>query len=144
MVRAISFYESAKKISVGHYQENPFKYSTNFGAFITSELLLGHIGFEIEIGYNFYKPFYEVEWKLNQGFYWDFETPEGTETEYILGELDSYYKLKKSISARLGLKYYLINNQKSPKSNLFVACHINANLGQADFTEISLGYVHRF
>ncbi len=127
-----------------HFQDNPFKYSTNYGVYITSELLLGHIGFEVNLGYNIYKPFYEVEWQINQGFYWDFETPEGTETKYILGELDGYYNLKKTISARLGLKYYLISNQKSPKSNIFIACHINANLGQADFTELSLGYVHRF
>ncbi len=37
-----------------------------------------------------------------------------------------------------------LNFSQSPKSNIFIACHINANLGQADFTELSLGYVHRF
>jgi len=128
-----------------HFQENAFKYATNYGVFITSEFLLGHIGFEVDLGYNIYKPFYEVEWQLNQGFYWEFQKDDGTtELKYILGELDGYYKVKKAISARLGLKYYLISNQKSPKSNVFIACHINANLGQADFTELSIGYVHRF
>ena len=128
-----------------HFQDNPFKYSTNYGIFITSELLLGHIGFEVDLGYNFYKPFYEIEWQINQGFYWEFPNEDGTtETNYVLGELDGYYNLKKAVSARLGLKYYLISNQKSPESNIFIAAHINANLGQADFTELSLGYVHRF
>ena len=83
--------------------------------------------------------------KLNQGFYWDFYNEDGTyETEYVLGELTSKYKLKKAILARLGLKYYLFNNNQSPKSNIFIGATINANLGQADFTELSIGYVHRF
>lgn len=128
-----------------YFQENSFKYSTSYGVFISSEILLGHIGIEADLGYNIYKPFYEVEWKLQQGFYWDFYNEDGTyETKYIYGELNSKYKLKKAILARLGLKYYLINNNKSPKSNVFIGATINANLGQADFTEFSLGYVHLF
>ena len=128
-----------------HFQENSFKYSTSYGVFISSEIFLGHIGIEADLGYNFYKPFYEIDWKLNQGFYWDFYNEDGTyETTYVLGELTSKYKLKKAILARLGLKYYLFNNNKSPKSNVFIGATINANLGQADFTELSIGYVHRF
>ena len=128
-----------------HFTEDPFKYSTAYGVNLSGELLLGHIGVEIDLGYNIYKPFYEIEWKLNQGFYWETTDEDGnTELTYVLGELDSYYNLKHAVSARLGLKYYLINNDKSPNSNLFIAAHINANLGQADFTELSLGYVYRF
>jgi len=128
-----------------YYLENPFKYSTAFGVNLSGELILGHIGTEVNLGYNIYKPFYEIEWKLNQGFYWEsIDENDNSELTYILGELDSYYNLKHAISARLGLKYYLINNDKSPKSNMFIAVHINSNLGQADFTELSLGYVHQF
>ncbi len=128
-----------------HFQENSFKYSTSYGVFVSSEIYLGHIGIEADLGYNIYKPFYEVEWKLNQGFYWDATYEDGTtETVYILGELNSKYELKRAILARLGLKYYLFNNNDSPKSNVFIAATINANLGQADFTELSIGYVHRF
>ena len=127
-----------------HFQGNPYGYASNIGFFVHSELLLGHIGFELELGYNIYKPFYKVEWKLNQGIYWEFDTPDGPEVRYVLGKLDGAYKAKLAISARLGLKYYLISNQKSPKSNFFIALHIKTNLGQADFTELSLGYVKRF
>lgn len=128
-----------------YFQENPFKYSTSYGVFISSEIYLGHIGIEADLGYNFYKPFYEVEWKLQQGFYWDDYNEDGTYvTKFVYGELNSKYKLKKAILARLGLKYYLFNNNKSPKHNVFIGATINANLGQADFTEFNLGYVHRF
>jgi len=120
--------------------ENPFSNASNFGVFVTSELLLNHIGFEFDIGFNIHKPFYKIDWKLNQGYSYQ----SGDETVVVLGELDDYYRLKKTISARLGLKYYLMNNNDAPKHNIFVGAHINANLGQADFTALTLGYVYRF
>ena len=128
-----------------HFTENAFKYSTSYGVFVTSELYLGHVGIEVDLGYNIYKPFYEVEWKLQQGFYWDFYSADGTyETRYVYGELNSKYQLKKSILTRLGLKYYLFNNNENPNHNIFVGATLNANLGQADFTELNFGYVYRF
>jgi hypothetical protein len=126
---------------VPHFKNNPSKYAKTYGMFFSSELLMSHIGFEGDIGINFYKPFYKIDWQLNQGY--SYETYEG-ETVVVLGELNSYYKLKRTISARLGLKYYLLSNNNSPKNNLYLGAHINANLGQADFTELSLGFVHRF
>ena len=87
-----------------HFIENAFKFSTSYGVFVTSELYLGHVGSEVDLGYNIYKPFYEVEWKLQQGFYWDFYNSDGTyETRYVYGELNSKYQLKKSILTRLGI-----------------------------------------
>ncbi len=127
-----------------HFQENPFKYSTSFGVFISNELLLGNIGLEFDLGYNIYKPFYEIDWKLN-GFYWDFENEDGTiETRFVERKITNTYHLKHAILFRAGLKYYLFNNDKKPTSNFFIAANLNANLGQADFTELSLGYVYRF
>ena len=127
-----------------HFKENSFKYSSSMGAFISFELLLSHIGLEVELGYNIYKPFYELDWKLN-GFYWDFENEDGTiETRFVERDITKEYHLKHAILARAGLKYYLFNNDKNPKTNFFIAANINANLGQADFSELSLGYVHRF
>ena len=121
--------------------DKSFTNASTFGVFATSELLLSHIGFEFDIGFNFDKPFYKVDWKLNQGY--SYINGQG-DTVVVLGELDDYYKLKKTVSARLGLKYYLINNDKTPKHNVFLGAHINANLGQADFTALTLGYVYRF
>ncbi len=127
-----------------HFQENPFKYSSSFGLFISNELFLGNVGLEFDLGYNIYKPFYELDWKLN-GFYWDFENEDGTiETRFVERDISNTYHLKHAILVRAGLKYYLFNNDKCPKSNFFIAANINANLGQADFTELSFGYVHRF
>ena len=128
-----------------HFQENSYKYSTSYGVFISSEILLGHVGIEVDLGYNFYKPFYEVEWKLQQGFYWDFYDADGTyETRYVYGELNTKYELKKAILSRLGIKYYLFNNNNNPSHNVFLGATINANLGQADFSEFNVGYVYRF
>jgi len=123
------------------YTENPFGYATNFGLFATSELLLDHIGFEFELGLNIYKPFYSIDWQLNQGYSYE---NANNETIEILGELNWYYEIKRTVSARMGLKYYLWTTNKAPKHNIFVGAHINANLGQADFTELSAGYVYRF
>jgi hypothetical protein len=124
-----------------HFADNPYGYATNFGLFATSELLIDHFGFEFDLGLNVFKPFYKIDWKLNQGY--SYQNADG-ETIEILGELDWYYEIKRTVSARMGLKYYLWSTNKAPKRNIFIGVHINANLGQADFTELSLGYVYRF
>lgn len=124
-----------------YFRKNPYGYATNFGLFATSELLIDHIGFEFNLGINIYKPFYKIDWQLNQGY--SYENLNG-ETVEILGELNWYYEIKRTISSRVGLKYYLWTTNKTPKHNIFVGAHINANLGQADFTELSIGYVYRF
>ncbi len=122
---------------VPEYRENPYRYATNFGFFGSAELLIGHVGVEFDLGINVYKPFYKIEWQLSQGYFFNGEYAR-------LGELDWYYEVKRTVSSRLGIKYYLLNTYKSPKNNLFIGATINANLGQADFSEVSLGYVYRF
>jgi hypothetical protein len=119
-----------------YFGENPFGYASCIGFSGNLELMLDHVGFEFGLGVNIYKPFYRLDWQMNNGFVYD--------DVFYPGELTWYYEFKRSISSRLGLKYYLLNTSKSPNSNLFIAAHLNANLGQADFSEISLGYVHRF
>lgn len=129
---------------VPEYINNPYKYATNFGVFITSELLLNHIGVEFDLGFNIYKPFYKIDWQLSQGYTYTVMENNEPQTAYVLEELSSYYKKKRSISSRLGIKYYILNTNNAPKHNVFLGAHINANLGQADFSEFSLGYVYRF
>lgn len=125
------------------FKEHPFINSSNFGVFASGELLLGHMGAEFDVGINFFKPAYKIDWILNEGE--TFSTGgENPELVVVLGELNNYFKLKRAIPTRLGLKYYLINNRKTPKHNIYLGAHINANLGQADFSEVSLGYVRRF
>ncbi|WKK80903.2 acyloxyacyl hydrolase [Marivirga arenosa] len=90
------------------------------------EYLIYHIGLSIEGGINLSKPFY-------YHFSKEFENTESIK-----------YTLKKIFPSRMGLKLYLINTAKKPKHNVYFSAHINANFGQADFSEASLGYVYSF
>ncbi len=123
-----------------YFRDKPFVYASNYGITGSAELLMGHVGAEFNIGFNIHKPAYKIDWQLNKGY--SFQS--GDETVIVLGVLDAYYEIKRSIPTRMGLKWYFINTKKSPHHNVFLGAHINANLGQADFTELSLGYVARF
>lgn len=123
------------------FKESPGWNASNLGISLNGEVLLNHIGLDLQLGFNIHKPSYEIEWKMNQGW---MNTPREIPESWMLGELDSKYKLKRLISGRLGLKYYLIGTQESPKNNLYFGVYLNSNLGQADFSEVSLGYVHSF
>ncbi len=128
-----------------HFMRYPNKYASNYGVFINSEFLLGHLSIEATIGYNIFKPFYETDWRLTEGFYWNFHYEDGTtEIKYVYGEKGKYPKGKQAITTRLGLRYYLFSNEKAPKNNFYIGANINANLSQADFSELSFGYVHSF
>jgi len=125
------------------FKENSTWSASNIGIFITGEVLLNHFGINLQIGFNVHKPGYKIDWRINQG--WDVVPaviPENS--NIVLGEFDSKFKRKRLISSRLGLKYYLIGTRKVPKHNIFIGANINSNLGQADFTELSFGYVHSF
>ncbi|SRX75887.1 acyloxyacyl hydrolase [Aequorivita antarctica] len=124
-----------------YFKSDPWSYSTNFGVSLHGEIFLNHLGIDLQLGYNFHKPAYKLEWRINEG--WD-NTPREIPEYWTLGELDGSYKKKHRISSRLGLKYYLIGMEQAPKNNFYIGAHLNANLGQADFTELSLGYVHSF
>lgn len=126
-----------------YFRESPWRYATNFGVSINGEVLLNHFGIDLQLGINLHKPAYAIDWRINQG--WSVVPREIPEvSNIVLGELDSKYKLKKTISSRMGLNYYLFGTKEAPKNNVFVGFHINSNLGQADFTELSLGYIHNF
>ncbi|MCF6341276.1 MAG: acyloxyacyl hydrolase [Bacteroidales bacterium] len=108
------------------YKDKPIYSASNLQVFFGGELLLGHIGVDGEIGINVFKPFYSYHQEL-------YGYDEGIKKW-----------LKSAFSTRLGLKLYLVNTSDNPKDNLFIGAYINANLSQADFSEISLGYVRRF
>lgn len=117
--------------------------ASNIGLTLNGEVLLNHIGIDMQVGFNLHKPGYKIDWRINQG--WEYVPriiPENS--NIVLGKFDFYYRLKKLVSTRLGLKYYFIRTQKKTKSNLFCGAFINANLGQADFSELRIGYLHRF
>ncbi|QCW99080.1 acyloxyacyl hydrolase [Aggregatimonas sangjinii] len=122
------------------FTEHPIANASNFGVFGSAELLLGHVGMEFDLGLNVFKPFYKIDWQLNEGY----TTFNNGEENIVLGELGSYYQIKRYVFSRMGLKYYLVNTERSPKHNIFIGAFINANLGQADFSELTTGYRHRF
>ncbi|MDD5149150.1 MAG: acyloxyacyl hydrolase [Flavobacterium sp.] len=113
-----------------NFKKAPIQYSSALGIFSNFEILMNHISLEAELGVNLYKPAYKMDWQLNDGL------------TYYPREFGVKDKFKNVISTRLGLRYYALNTKKSPLHNLFLATNINANLGQADFSELSFGYVY--
>lgn len=120
------YYDYIIKNDLTEYNNNPEWSASNIYFFTGVEFLMNHFAIDIEGGLNLYKPFYK---KYNEDFQKDDNTA---------------YQLKKWFNARLGLNYYLINTIKSPNNNIFFGAHINANFGQADFSEFSIGYMHNF
>ncbi|MBN2347746.1 MAG: acyloxyacyl hydrolase [Bacteroidales bacterium] len=105
-----------------NYSESANWFASNVYFFLGCEFLIGHFGLDTEGGLNLYKPFYPY-------FFDTFEHG---------GDLG--YFLKKMFCTRMGLNYYLLNNEKMPKNNLSIGAHINANFGEADFSEVSFTY----
>ncbi len=119
------YYDFIKDNNVESYIENPILNASNVYIAIGVEALFGNIGIDWEGGLNVYKPFYKEHYKL-QG-----------------EELNHIYKLKNLFLGKLGLKLYAINTLKRPKNNLYLGTHIKSNLSQADYTGLSIGFVHR-
>ncbi len=123
--------------------DHPYINASAIGVSAIGEMQLNHIGMEIELGFNISKPFFTIDYLINSGYSFTESYPGvGEVTFRILGEIDGFYKLKRLISTRMGLKYYIIGTEKNPTHNVYLGAHINANLGQADFSEVSLGYVY--
>ncbi len=124
-----------------YFREIAWHYATNLGLHISAEALLNHFGLSIQIGANLYKPAYQIDWRINEG--WD-NVPREIPDYYVLGEYNSKFKLKRILTTRMGIRYYLLNTSKEPKNNLYFGFHINTNGGQADFTDLSIGYLYNF
>jgi hypothetical protein len=103
-----------------------FPYNGNLYFFLGLELLMGNVSMDMNAGLTIFKPFYRDFDNLYQN-----SKP-----------LD--YTLKYLFPTRLGLKYYLLKTQYHPKNNFYFGAAINANFGEADFTEFSLGFVRTF
>lgn len=123
------------------FRDNPWNNASNYGLFAKGELLLNHVGVELQLGVNFHKPAYKIDWRINEG--WDL-APRDIPDGWVFGEFDSKFRAKNAVSTRAGLKYYLIGTDKAPTHNLYAGAFINANLGQADFTELGIGYIRTF
>lgn len=124
-------------------KDNPFLNSMAFGVFGSAEVLLNHVGLEWQLGFNIFKPAYKIDRQEGQAFTFQSVNSSGPVEIFGYGELDKDYRRKQYMSNRFGLKYYLKGTNESPKWNLFLGATINANAGQADFNELSLGLVYR-
>lgn len=120
-------------------QKNPFLNSSSIGIGLNYEFLMQHIAIETELGLTLFRPFFPAEYRLDA-------TLINKKTDlYENGKAEgTTYTLKRFISGKLGLKYYLFNTYKAPKNNLYVGGHIVSRLGQADYSEFTLGYVFSF
>ena len=116
------YYDYIKNNNLAPFNSNITWNASNINVTVGAEVLLGKIGIDWEGGLNLYKSFYK--------------------THFDLQKTKSKYKLKKLFLGRLGLKLYVINTKNNPKNNLCLAAHINSNLSQADFSELSIGFVH--
>ena len=124
-----------------YLKQNPFKNATSLSLYVNTEILIDHFGLDFSVGYNLFKEAYQIDWRINEGWV---NTPREIPQGWVLGDFNSKYNLKKAINTRLGIKYYLISTHKKPTHNLYTAVHLNSNLGQADFTEITVGYTYSF
>ena len=98
-----------------------------------------HFSVETELGITLYRPFFETEYRLDATL---INKKTGL---YENGKAEGMnYTLKRFVSGKLGMKYYLINTNKAPKNNFYVGGHIVSRLGQADYSEFTLGYIHTF
>jgi len=97
--------------------------ATVFTAFLAHELMIGKFSLLTQGGINVYNRFYD---------------------QYILmykSERGLKSELKKYISTRLGIQYYLFDPKYCTRSNIFIGAYIKANFGQADFTCAQVGFV---
>lgn len=107
------------------YKNTPILSASNFSIFIGCEFLMGHFSIDTELGINIYKPFYETHWE-------------------VFEQTSQFDKVaKKYIATKTGFYAHLFNTKHLPKHNVSLGAFINANFGQADFTEFSLGYTYR-
>ncbi len=119
------YYNYITQYKSNRFESHPMINASNIFLYVGCELLLGHIGIDSELGINIYKPFYREHSNL------------------IEDDGEFSYMLKRTIATRLGMKLYAINTSKNPRNNFFLGAYINANMGQADFSELTIGLVHR-
>ena len=113
-----NFYEYIRDSSV--YDSHRHLKSSAFSVFLGHEFVCGKISLLTQGGINFYNPFYR--------YY-------HPSPDYIIDIGETW------LNSRLGFQYYLFEPTAEQRFNMFAGIFINANLGRADFSELSLGFV---
>jgi len=97
--------------------EANFENSSVISIWVGNEFLIGRLGLIFQLGYNIYNPF----------------------LKYFVTLDESIKNTKAYLPTRIGAQYYLKDNFHGARSNAFIGLYIKANMGQADFLELSLG-----
>ena len=79
----------------------------------------------VEGGINLYKPFYRDFYEFYEG----------------RGKVDFW--LKNVFPSTFGIHYYIVDPTEKPNYNIFIGANIRANFGQADYTDLFIGYSRR-
>lgn len=108
--------------SQDYYQTKQHEKSFAGLLMVGNEFLFGHVSLVTQGGLYLYNPFYRDRYKQ------------------IYPEGDTKALLKTWFIARLGFQYYLRDAVLHARNNFFVGWYVKTNFGQADFTELSLGY----
>lgn len=109
--------------TTGHYSSHQRLKSSAFIWFFGPEFQLGRFALNLEGGLNLYKPFFKK--------YYD-DVERGSRTEYWTKQL---------IATRFGFNFYLLDPYRHPRNNVFIGSYVSANMGQAEFLEMNIGYV---
>ena len=121
-----SYYQMIKEIYPGTTEKEAVKNGKAYTFFLGTEFLLGRFGIDMEGGLHIKRYFYKIFYD-----YYEHESPRD-------------YFLKKLLITRLGLNLYLFKFEQNKRFNAFFSANINANFGQADFSEMSVGMIYRF
>ncbi len=115
-----SFYEKIKEHQI--FESNIALKASVLTLFLGYEFEMGQFSLLAQGGINVYNPFWKYFIELT-GKRRNLET-----------------RLKGLISTRLGLQYYLLNKERN-KHNIYLGMYIKANMGNADYPCIAIGYV---
>lgn len=109
--------------SQDYYQNKQREKSFAGLIFLGNEFLFGHVSMVTQGGLYLYNPFYHDRYKQL----------------YIDGDTKAW--LKTWLTARFGFQYYLKDATIHTRHNFFAGWYVKTNFGQADFMEVSAGYL---
>lgn len=121
----VNYYNSYYQYIVrqGFFEDDRKLKSTVITAFLAHELMIKRFSFLTQGGINLHNKFYNA-------YISQYKSEKGMGVE-----------LKKHISTRLGVQYYLFDPKYCTRKNVFIGAYIKANFGQADFFCMQMGVV---
>jgi hypothetical protein len=119
LMRNMGFYDFM--VSQKLYTSAQKQKSYTAHVFTGHEFLMGHLSVYTMAGFYFYNPFYKAQHDL-----------------YFKDDFKS--GLKKYITLKLGLHYYIFNTHKKTSNQWYLGSYVKTNFGQADYWENAIGF----